>query len=166
MISFKPPCIPQPCDINNKPAIFLAGSIENGKAADWQTELTLFLNEYDVVIYNPRRDDWDVSWQQNTGDSNFVQQVHWEINHILAADLVVFYIQGGTLSPITLYELGLVSKDGAAKNKDVIVFCEDGFWRKGNVDVVCNMFNMAAVKTFDELKNGITRWINTKLTGN
>jgi len=164
MVNFKPPYIPQPADINNRPAIFLAGSIENGKAIDWQTELTTFLNGYDVAIFNPRRDDWDASWQQSLENQQFVQQVQWEINHIQAAGLVVFYIQGGTMSPITLYELGLVSKDAAAKNKAVIVYCEEGFWRKGNVDIVCNMFNIPAVKTFDELKDGIVVWLTKNNT--
>ncbi len=40
--------------------IFLAGSIEMGKAVDWQTELTNKLADLDkVTILNPRRDDWN-----------------------------------------------------------------------------------------------------------
>ena len=66
----------------------------------------------------------------------FVEQVQWEISNILAADLIIFFIQSGPLSPITLYELGLVSIAVKEKKKKAIVCCETGFWREGNVDVV------------------------------
>lgn len=45
-------------------SIFLAGSIEMGKAEDWQSELTNWLEsncpkDVNLTVYNPRRDDWD-----------------------------------------------------------------------------------------------------------
>src|SRR3569833_228333 len=128
MLSFKPPHQPGDDIIEGKMRIFLGGSIENGQARDWQTELTDFLTEYDVAVFNPRRDDWDATWVQSIENAEFKEQVQWELNNILAADLVVFYIQSGTQSPITLYELGLVTKDAQADNKQVIVCCEPGFW--------------------------------------
>ena len=41
--------------------VFLAGSIENGKADDWQKDIVEYINnyfsEYNINIFNPRRDD-------------------------------------------------------------------------------------------------------------
>ena len=44
--------------------VFLAGSIEMGKAVDWQTQIENELKDKldgdtVVTLYNPRRDDWD-----------------------------------------------------------------------------------------------------------
>lgn len=51
---------------NGKFTVFLAGSIEMGKAIDWQKEIgDEFENSDDVCILNPRRDDWDSSWEQS-----------------------------------------------------------------------------------------------------
>jgi hypothetical protein len=157
MLSFKSPYQPEPHITEGKMTIFLAGSIENGQARDWQTEITEFLTGRDVAVFNPRRDDWDAGWVQSIENAEFKEQVQWEINNILAADMVVFYIQAGTRSPITLYELGLVTKDAQAKNKQVIVCCEQGFWREGDVDIVCEMFDIFSVKTIDELKQEIVK---------
>jgi len=41
------------------PRIFLAGSIEMGKAIDWQTHITESLLDLECVIYNPRRVLWE-----------------------------------------------------------------------------------------------------------
>ncbi len=43
-------------------SIFLAGSIEMGKATPWQDKLVSDLSDSNVVIYNPRRTDWDENW--------------------------------------------------------------------------------------------------------
>lgn len=41
-------------------SLFLAGSIEMGKAENWQDRITkAFEGIDDIVILNPRRDDWD-----------------------------------------------------------------------------------------------------------
>ena len=45
--------------------VFLAGSIEQGSADDWQAGLTAALAGEDVVVLNPRRDEWDASWRQS-----------------------------------------------------------------------------------------------------
>ncbi len=41
----------------NNSTIFLAGSIENGKAEDWQAVVERMLEGYDVTILNPRREN-------------------------------------------------------------------------------------------------------------
>lgn len=114
--------------------IFLAGSIEMGTAENWQSKLIEKFKDADVTFLNPRRDDWDSSWEQSIENPEFHQQVSWELNSIDKADIVVFYFDPNTKSPITLMELGYVL---GAKKDNVIVCCPDGFWRKGNVDIMC-----------------------------
>lgn len=81
------------------PKIFLAGSIEMGIAEDWQTALIKKLRSEDVTIMNPRRDDWDSSWEQSIENKQFHEQVTWELSNIETADLVVFYFAPETKSP-------------------------------------------------------------------
>jgi hypothetical protein len=57
------------------------------------------------------------------------------------------YFAPGTQAPITLLELGLVAPSGK-----LIVSCPDGFWRKGNVEIVCARFGVPVV---DELEEAI-----------
>jgi hypothetical protein len=132
--------------LGSKYTIFLGGSIEMGTAENWQTRLTKELAEYDVVLLNPRRDDWDSSWIQSIHNAQFKEQVTWELDAMDCADLIVFYFDPSTKSPITLIELGLF-----ATLSNVIVCCPDGFWRKGNVEIVCERYDVPLCNTFDEL---------------
>ncbi len=55
----------------NDTIVFLGGSIEMGKAIDWQTEYANRLKNVDnLTVLNPRRDDWDSSWIQDTTPRN------------------------------------------------------------------------------------------------
>ena len=38
-----------------------------------------------------------------------------------------------------------------------MVVCEDDFWRKGNVDVVCNRYNIDQYQSMDQVIKEITR---------
>src|SRR5690348_10901789 len=86
--------------------IFLAGSIEMGKAEDWQTKVQNFLEPYLGIILNPRRDDWDSSWVQTVKNPQFSEQVRWEQSGIEYADVIFMYFDPKTQSPITLLEFG------------------------------------------------------------
>jgi nucleoside 2-deoxyribosyltransferase len=129
-------------------SIFLAGSIEMGTAEKWQDKIVQQLSDIEnLVIFNPRRDDWDSSWVQSIDNPQFKEQVQWEQGNIEGADLVVFVFDPNTKSPITLMELGLA----VGMDKYVIIYCPDGFWRKGNVDVLCENFGLTQVQTWEEL---------------
>ena len=131
--------------LNDKFSIFLAGSIDMGTAVNWQEELVIRLLDYDGYLYNPKRDDWDSSWEQTIENNKFREQVEWELNAMDSADLIIFYFAKDSKSPITLLELGLHAKD------NIIVCCPDGFYRKGNIDVVCNKYNIKTCKSLNEL---------------
>ena len=138
---------------DSKCSVFLAGSIEMGKAEDWQTKVANAIKTYDVDVLNPRRDDWDPSWEQSKDNPKFVQQVEWELDGIDAADIVFFYLQPETMSPISLMELGLVAWSAHRIGDTVIVVCPNGFWRKGNVDILCGKYGIPIV---DNLNDGIS----------
>jgi nucleoside 2-deoxyribosyltransferase len=128
--------------------IFLAGSIEMGKAEKWQDRLAKQLADKDVVLFNPRRDDWDSSWVQDpTPGTKFHEQVSWELEHIQRSDLVVFYFDPNTQSPITLLELGYVIGSG----KQALVCCPDGYFRKGNVVISSELGRIPVLNSFEEL---------------
>lgn len=140
--------------------VFLAGSIEMGAAVKWQDEVVdqLSLLDFDLVVFNPRRDDWDSSWVQSIDNPQFAEQVNWEIEHLTKSDIVFFYFSGDTKSPITLMELGIVAgMQMQHRSSDVIVVCEPNFWRKGNVDILCDTIN---VPVYDNLKDGLSHLLN------
>lgn len=123
-------------------SMFLAGSIEMGTAEDWQAKVQNIFEKTDIVLYNPRRDNWDSSWEQSIDNPNFKEQVTWELDHIEKSDYVVIYLDPKTKSPISLLELGVLTK---TPNK-VLVCCPKGFWRKGNVEVVCDRYGIGLIE--------------------
>lgn len=129
-------------------SMFLAGSIEMGEAPPWQDQLTEALRDENVTIYNPRRDDWDNSWVSSIENPQFVEQVSWELEQLENASIVVVHFCAGLLAPISLLELGLFT---SRKPEQLVVYCPDGFWRKGNVDVVCQRYGVKQVHSFEDL---------------
>jgi len=111
--------------------VFLAGSIEMGVATDWQSALTARLPS-GVVVLNPRRDAWDASWRQSIDEPRFREQVAWELDGLERADVIAMWFAAETRAPVTLLELGLHARGGK-----LVVGCPDGYWRKGNVEMVC-----------------------------
>ena len=61
------------------------------------------------------------------------------------------YFDPNTKSPISLLELGLF-----AQSKKLIVCCPEGFWRKGNVDIVCDRYNIPNYDSLEKLLNYLT----------
>ena len=62
------------------------------------------------------------------------------------ADIIVFYFDPCTKAPVSMMELGLcfwLSK--------VIVCCTKGYWRKGNVEIVCRKYKVSLLMGLLEL---------------
>lgn len=133
------------------PFLFLAGSIEMGTAEDWQSRLISVLSPCKGTVLNPRRPDWDSSWKQEINDPRFYQQVEWELAAQEEADLIACYFSPGTQSPITLLELGLF-------HPKMVVCCPPGFWRKGNVDIVCRHYGVPMVDSLEDLGERLQLW--------
>ena len=130
--------------------LFLAGSIDNGAAEDWQARLEAQVKEFPVTVYNPRRDDWNPDLRQDICEPEFAYQVNWELDNIEAADVVFMYFSPSGPAPISLLELGSLVN----KKADVIVCCPEGYWRRGNVQIVCHRSNF---ELYDDLDMAMKR---------
>ena len=145
----KPPIYISSEEIRSKTSVFLAGSIEMGTAIEWQNIVADALTGLNVNVFSPRRDDWDSSWTQSIDNPMFKSQVTWELDHLTACEIVFFFFDPATKSPISLLELGLTTN----QRSNIIVVCPPEFYRKGNVDIVCEYFS---IPCFDSLQEGIT----------
>ncbi|AVH85116.1 hypothetical protein RsoM2USA_188 [Ralstonia phage RsoM2USA] len=141
--------------------VFLAGSIEMGKAEDWQSSLGDKLSEIPEVtaIFNPRRNDWDSSWVQSIDNPQFNEQVNWELDHIEYSDVVFMNFIPDTQSPITLAELGYIL--GRSRDQILIICCPDGFWRQGNVEIMAERSGLRIFRDYDEAVQALVSMIGS-----
>jgi hypothetical protein len=129
--------------------VFLAGSIEMDKASRWQDTVCASMLNYAGMIYNPRRSDWDSSW--GPGSPELKAQINWELDQLSSADTVFFFFEGGTLSPVSLLELGLAAAwASAGAEMNLIVVCEPTFWRSTNIQETCDYFDIKVHATLAE----------------
>ena len=139
MIVVVSPAVPPP---GLRPSLFLAGAIDEGRAEPWQDEVIEQLRDLDGVVLNPRRAEWQPGWAQRADDPEFVRQVQWELEGIEHADVVLMVFTKDAAAPVSLVELGLRSHIGR-----MVVVCPAGFWRKGNVDLVCDRYGILRCET-------------------
>lgn len=138
--------------------IFLAGAIDQGQAVDWQAKVARALDEFDILILNPRRDDWDPSWDQTADNPEFRQQVDWELDAQAAADMVIFVFTKDSKAPITFLEFGLF-----APTKDAVVCAEEGFYRQGNLDIVAERYRVPMYHDLDEMVGDLQTTLREKI---
>ncbi|KAF9738037.1 hypothetical protein PMIN01_03320 [Paraphaeosphaeria minitans] len=131
------------------PSLILFGTIEASSTSDWATNLTNHLSDLPIQILNPRRDDWDSSWVEDASFPPFKEQVEWEMHFPAEVGLIVIFFKAGSLCPVSLIELGMYA---SVRPGETVVCCEEGFWKKGNVDVVCKKFGVEVVRTVGELE--------------
>lgn len=103
--------------------LHLAGSVEMNGQKDWQACLVAALGDRNVTIVNP------------PPAPSQKDHLEWELDGLERADLVAMWFAPDTVAPITLLELGL-----AARQEKLVVGCADGFWRRSNIEVVCQRF--------------------------
>lgn len=137
---------PQQIEYNGFPSIFLAGSIDMGNSEDWQSYVTKEFKDEDVNILNPRRASWDSSWTQSFDNPQFYQQVNWELNALERAHVIIMNFSKDSKAPISLMELGLFAKSG-----HILVCCPDEFYRSGNVQIVCDKYEIPLYKDLNKL---------------
>jgi hypothetical protein len=105
------------------PRVFLAGGITGCR--DWQGDVAGALAPFQIVVMNPRRDDFPMG-NPEAGK----EQIEWEFNHLRVADLIAFWFSNETLQPITLFELGAWSHS----DKPLIVGCDIDYPRRFDVE--------------------------------
>ena len=151
-IVYKPPNRPQV----TRPSVIFYGAIQAEPA--WQTSLATSLSDLPIDILDPRRDDWDSSWVEDISFPKFKEQVKWEMDYAKVADVIVFYFAPGALTPVTLLELGMYAGTGKA-----IVCCPQGFYKRGNVQIVCLRYDIELLETLDDLNKRVRTALVKKL---
>ncbi|KAH7075960.1 hypothetical protein BKA63DRAFT_566003 [Paraphoma chrysanthemicola] len=151
-IVHRPPLQPQV----TRPSVIFYGGMQ--PEPSWQTKLASSLADLPTDILDPRRDDWDSSWVEDISFPKFKEQVEWEMDGAKIADIIVFYFPPGALTPVALLELGM----HAASNK-AIVCCPDGFYKKGNVQMVCLRYGIDLLGTLDELSDRVRARLSEKV---
>ncbi|MDJ1483185.1 nucleoside 2-deoxyribosyltransferase domain-containing protein [Cytophagaceae bacterium YF14B1] len=140
----------------NHTSIFLAGSIEMGKAEDWQQKVITAIDSMNVTILNPRRAAWNADWEQTIFNPDFKGQVSWELEGLERASLILVYFEPTTKAPVSMLEFGLYARSGK-----LLVCCPDGFWRKGNIDIVCERYSITQVSDLESLIQSAKVYLNT-----
>lgn len=118
-----------------RPSVFLAGGISG--CPDWQREAVALFTTYaqmdhgmtePLVTLNPRRPSFTLDNPMAASE-----QVAWEHNHLMRADVVLFWFpaSGDIPQPIALYELGRY----AALDKPIVVGCDPGYARRVDVQL-------------------------------
>jgi len=132
----------EPSGLQGKPTVFLAGTIDNGKADDWQERAAFLLDGKGkgYILYNPRQKDWNPGRE---GEMDY--QVGWELDHLEKADYILMNFLPGSSSPITLLELGLLARSGK-----ILVVCPPGFYRYDNVRITCRRYGVPLFPTLEE----------------
>ena len=140
--------------------IFLAGSIENGVAENWQNHLVNDLTERyadldcTIIINTPRRNNWDSSIDLTSNDPALIDQINWELDELDRSDVIAMYFDPNTKSPISLLELGLY------KDRNMVVYCPDEFWRSANVRVTCERFGIPVFTNKETFMGEIDRTLD------
>lgn len=126
-----------------------------GAAEDWQSRLIATLGDRPVMLFNPRRPDWNPAWRPVAAEPEFRRQVEWELAALDGSDIIVMYLAPGSQSPVSLLELGLHGRAGR-----VVLLCPEGFWRKGNVDITAERYGIEQVGNFEELIAAVNRRVD------
>lgn len=88
----------------------------------------------------------DSSWEQDINNKPFREQVEWELNALDNATVIAMFFDPASKAPISLLELGLYAASGR-----MAVCCPEGYWRRGNVQIICDRFKVKLVGTMEEL---------------
>ena len=134
-------------------SIFLAGTTSQVDTTDWRKILSASLSDLPVTIYNPYRADWDSSWREDINFTPFREQTEWELDKQHKADVVVVYFHPNTQAAISLLELGIWVR---IPGKTIVV-CPEGYWKRGNVQIVCKKFDVKMVDDVAGLRDAIMK---------
>jgi hypothetical protein len=134
-------------------SVFLAGTTSKVDESDWRETLSSSLSGLPITIFNPHRADWDSTWREDIDFTPYREQVLWELDKQAKADLVVVYFHPATQAPISLLEFGLSAQ---SKGK-VIAVCPQGYWKRGNVQIVCQKYGVEILDNIDGLSEAIVK---------
>lgn len=147
MITVNLPRFPDPQYNRDVPNLFLAGTIDMGRSADWQSTIIDMIRQsnVDINIFNPRRPGF-----QTFNKSEQQYQITWELDALMSADYVLIYFSDNSLSPVSLLELGFLLP--THDNDKLFVVANDTYARWDNILLTCQRFN---VVPYENLRSGI-----------
>lgn len=125
-------------------SVFLAGAIDQGRAIDWQSDVVSNLSDLNVTVLNPRRDNWDPTWDQSPDNPQFAEQVAWEYYGMEQSEYQFYAFPKDSKAPISFYEFGRF-----ARSRSSVVWLEPGFYRSGNVKLYCQYNRIACFDMFE-----------------
>lgn len=130
--------------------VFLAGGISN--CPNWQKDLANILKDVNVVLFNPRRDDFDIR-----DDAVSKVQIEWEYSYLKRASAISFWFPSESDCPITLFELGA----WAATRKPIFVGVHAQYRRRLDVRTQLSLARpeVSIVGSITELSNQIKSWV-------
>jgi hypothetical protein len=130
----------------DRPSVFLAGSIEQGKAEDWQVKVAQEIDSDQVIVYNPRRDRWTELDQKQLDD-----QIMWEQRYLFKSSFGFFYFAPDTTSVVSMLELGQVLEStrysGEASYQFIAVHPK--YFRRENIKFTCGKYGVAVFDSVD-----------------
>lgn len=137
----------EPADADGYTSVFLAGTIDMGNSVDWQSAAAELFAAKDgnYLLYSPRQSEWH---PEREGEMEY--QVNWELEHLERADRILMYFLPGSLSPISLLELGLFARSGK-----VVVVCSPEYYRYDNVIITCRRYSVPVYGTIEEAVGAI-----------
>lgn len=132
---------------DNIPILFLAGSITGED--NWRTIIINELTNYNVKIINPHTEDHE--------NNNIKQQTLWELDAMETADIIAMYFASGSISAISLFEFGLF-----VNTKKLIVCCENDFWKKDYINIICEKYGIKNYKNIQKFISNIKIMLKVK----
>lgn len=137
---------------NTEPSLFIAGGISNCR--NWQADLAKCLGDLPIVVFNPRRANFDVN-----DKSAAEKQIKWEYKALHDATYISFWFSSETVQPITLYELGRWSMS----NKPLLVGCDPEYPRLKDVQIQLGLGrpDIEVVSSLTDLANQIREVVLT-----
>lgn len=130
-------------------SIFLAGGITN--CPDWQQEMVQLLKDTDLILLNPRRENFPIH------DPDAARtQITWEYDHLRIADAILFWFPCETLCPIVLYELGAWSMS----DKPIFVGVHPDYARRQDVEIQTDLerTGVRIAHSVEELSQHVIKW--------
>jgi len=134
-----------------KKSIFLAGSITG--ARNWQKEVVQAIKDFDVVVFNPRRDNFPIH-----DPSAALEQITWEHEMLRKADMIQMWFDGNTVSPICLFELGA----WIMTSKPMVIGMDPNYQRRQDVEIQTKLVRpeIPIVYAMDDFTNVVSDMIN------
>ena len=133
--------------------VFLAGGITG--APEWQAEMANMLAETDLVVFNPRRQGFDV----RTKDIN-LEQIEWEFRHLRMADGILFWFPYPAQCMISLYELGVWSERSKFVDRKLFIGVDPRYIRREDVEIQMSLSrpDLKIVYSLVDLASQVREW--------